>query len=172
MIALIVGHSKKSRGASNKNGGETEFEFNNNFVKSLSELLVVENTVVYRDTYKGLPDKVNELNPSNIISFHCNAFNTRASGSEVLYYNSSVKGKAMASILQTNIVKVLGLSDRGIKAKHSEDRGGYLLKYTKAPCIIVEPFFIDNDKDLQAANDSYTELLNAYINSINEIIAI
>jgi len=57
----------------------------------------------------------------------------------------------MAKILNTQLVKALGLKDRGIKVKTAEDRGGYLLKNIATPCVIAEPFFIDND--LETVND-------------------
>jgi N-acetylmuramoyl-L-alanine amidase len=91
------------------------------------------------------------------------------SGTEVLYYHTSQKGKQMAEILQNHLVTYLGLKDRGIKPKSAEDRGGYLLRYTNAPCVIAEPFFIDNDQDLSVAMLNKSGLADAYIKAIDEI---
>jgi len=76
----------------------------------------------------------------------------------------------MAEILNENLVDALGLNNRGIKPKSAEDRGGYLLKSTSAPCIIAEPFFIDNDSDLKAVTDNRNALIKAYANSIESIV--
>jgi N-acetylmuramoyl-L-alanine amidase len=63
----------------------------------------------------------------------------------------------------------LNLPNRGIKPKTTEDRGGTLLKYTNAPCIIAEPFFIDNDNDLDRALEDLDGLAKAYANAIDEM---
>ncbi|RLA73014.1 MAG: hypothetical protein DRG78_23085, partial [Epsilonproteobacteria bacterium] len=67
------------------------------------------------------------------------------------------------------LVNNLKLADRGVKPKSSEDRGGYLLRYTNAPCIISEPFFIDNDDDLAKAKKKIKGLTSAYAKAINDI---
>ena len=172
MIVLEIGHSKASKGAHNKTFNISEFTFNEELVIDISDKLNnlnIQNSIVYRTNYSDLPNQINQLNPKFVISFHCNAFNTKASGTEMLYYHSSKNGKLMASIFQKNIVDALKLPDRGIKPKHTEDRGGYILKYTDAPCIISEPFFIDNDDDYQLIMDLYPEFLDANVKSILEI---
>ena len=172
-VALVVGHKENSPGASNKKTEMSEYAFNNELAHDISDKLGESGIVceiVYRNEYSKLPFEVNlNVKPDFILSLHCNAFDTRATGTEVLYYHSSVKSKWMAQILQNEIVNALDLRDRGVKAKHTEDRGGYLLRYTEAPCVICEPFFIDNDTDLRAALDHYDELLKAYVTGIEKI---
>lgn len=170
LCALIIGHKKGSPGASNASSGITEFDYNEQLaidIENASTQVAVQR--VYRRTYKTLPEDVNQLNPDFIISLHCNAFNQAASGTEVLYYYRSKKGKQVAHILQTNLVNALALKDRGIKDKRVENRGGFLLKYTNAPCVISEPFFIDNDHDLEIAKSNHEKLVKAHVDAINEI---
>ena len=168
--ALVIGHKKSSPGASNKESGLTEFAFNEKLAMEIeNEINDPSIQRVYRRTYNSLPNDINELNPDFIISLHCNAFNETASGTEVLYYHRSTKGKLMAEILNESLVDALGLSNRGIKPKSAEDRGGYLLKSTAAPCVIAEPFFIDNNSDLKAVNDNRDALIKAYATSIASI---
>jgi len=170
--ALVIGHKQSSQGAYNETYKIHEFEFNEELANVIIgiEFDHVEIHKIYRRTYSSLPNDINELNPDFVISLHCNAFNKKASGSEVLYYHKSEKSKQYANILQKNFVRNLELSDRGIHGKTSEDRGGYLLKNTIAPCIIAEPFFIDNDEDYKIAGiDKYSELLLSYKQSIAEI---
>lgn len=175
-IALIVGHTAESPGASNVDG-TTEFSFNDAQCKLTAERLIqagFEPIIVYRDTYSGLPHKINALDPDLVISFHCNAFNRHASGSEVLHYESSSRGVAFAELLQERTVWLLGLPDRGLKgvnvahAGRAGDRGGLLVRYTYAPCVIWEPFFIDNDYDLSVAMDYRDELCDAVVNATQE----
>jgi len=171
-VALVVGHSKRNQGASNGKLHTTEYAYNEDLALMIAEKLEqlsIEPLIVYRETnYKNLPKEINDKNPDIIISLHCNAYNKRATGSEVLYYYSSKKSSDLAEMLQENIVYSLGLSDRGTKAKSAEDRGGYLLRYTNAPCVIAEPFFIDNTKDLAVGIERKLFLVNSYVLSIQE----
>ncbi len=160
-IAIVVGHSETSQGAINPRTGVTEFEFN----KTLAELLECDfkeiystttnyiPTIVYRKlSYAQLPTAVNLTGADICISLHANAFNGGVEGCETLYYHSSEKGRLLAALVQGEVNSVLGNPNRGMKPKHSEDRGGYLLNQTSMPCIITEPFFIDNDNDYELGN--------------------
>tara|TARA_Y100000782_G_scaffold43039_1_gene48115 strand:+ start:319 stop:861 length:543 start_codon:yes stop_codon:yes gene_type:complete len=168
--ALVIGHKKNSPGAVNPTDGLSEFVFNEELAKAIeSRVRGVFVQRVYRRTYSSLPEDINELEPDFIVSLHCNAFNRSATGTEVLYYHRSKTGKKIAEVLQNKLVDALGLTDRGIKAKSSEDRGGYLLKKTDAPCLIAEPFFIDNDDDLLTAQRHMGALIDAYTLAIEEM---
>ena len=172
LCALVIGHKKSSPGAVNERAGLTEFDFNEDLaIRIEKKVKKTEVQRIYRKTYKELPDDINTLDPDFIVSLHCNAFNGRASGTEVLYYHKSEEGKKMAEILLDHLVEHLKLPNRGIKPKTAEDRGGPLLRYTKAPCVIAEPFFIDNDSDLSRAqeDEDIDELAAAYAKAIEEI---
>jgi|AntAceMinimDraft_10_1070366.scaffolds.fasta_scaffold32417_3 N-acetylmuramoyl-L-alanine amidase len=182
--ALVIGHEHLSQGARNVKFNLTEFNFNTRLVKKIIEeykvrqrntniiqkdIDVLELREVYRTTYRDLPDILNNLDPDFTISFHANAFNNYTSGTETLYYHSSAFGLGIARIIQSNVVFHLGLRDRGIKPKHSEERGGYLLRYTNAPTVITEPFFIDNDIDCYIVKERFESLVDAYLLSLDEI---
>jgi N-acetylmuramoyl-L-alanine amidase len=168
--ALVIGHKKASSGAVNKESGVSEFEFNDRLsvdIESNIEDVTVQR--IYRRTYQELPGDINAYEPDFIISLHCNAYDKNTSGTEVLYYHRSMPSKKIAEILLKHLVEGLNLPNRGIKARNSEDRGGYLLRYTAAPCIIAEPFFIDNDDDYRIALENREKLINSYVNAISEI---
>ena len=170
--ALVVGHSSRSQGAINVSTGKTEFIFNSELADDIRCRLKstnIEIDIVFRDKYRDLPGKINAYKPDFIISLHCNAFNMEASGTEVLYYHKSKTGHMIARVLHENLVDALELNNRGIKPKTSEDRGGFLLRYTHAPCVIAEPFFIDNNHDLDQAKIQYEWLVKAYADSILQI---
>lgn len=172
-IALVVGHKKEKPGAVSYYYNISEYQFNNRLVHNVKKQLDILNfadiQIVYRRTYTSLPYDLNNLNPLFTISFHCNAFNTRASGHEVLYYHSSVDGMHIANILNNSFNNYIPvLNDRGIKPRKESDRGGYLLKYTNHPCIISEPFFIDNDSDLEYIIDHNNHLIAAYVDAIRD----
>jgi len=170
-VGLIVGHKETAPGACNKTYNICEYQFNNLLAHDIhSELKekhpAIDVIIIYRKTYKTLPDDVNQLKPDFCISLHCNAFDTKAGGTEVLYYHTSKSGKVLAEILHNKLVAALGLKNRKIQGKSSEDRGGYLLRYTNMPCVISEPFFIDNDMEYKTIVSKYDELVNAYVDSI------
>jgi len=171
--ALVIGHKKASPGAVNPTSGTTEFVFNEKLAMDIEEQAKgVYIQRVYRRTQLSLPGDINDFDPDFVVSLHCNAHDRTASGSEVLYHHRSVKGREIAEILLAQLVAALGLRSRGIKPKTAEDRGGFLLKETKAPCIIAEPFFIDNDNDLEAALSNRDALVKAYAFAIEAIAEI
>ena len=172
--ALVIGHKKTSQGAHNEKYNISEFDFNDKLTQQIGNHPDIVNSNIevnriYRRTYNQLPHDINEYNPDFIISLHCNAFNKKASGSEVLYYHKSKMGKKIADILNKQF-KSLPNNNRGIRPKSAEDRGGYLLMNTNAPCIIAEPFFIDNDTDYNnVVIYSNEKLITAYVKAIIEI---
>ena len=111
---------------------------------------------------------LNKIGYDVIISLHCNAYNGYANGTEVLYWNTSKKGQVLAQALQENIVNTLGLTDRGLKPIKNGDRGAYLLRETDAPCVIIEPFFIDNENDFKVGKEKKDEYAVAIVEAINK----
>jgi N-acetylmuramoyl-L-alanine amidase len=170
LCALVIGHKKSSFGASNDETGLNEFDFNDDLairIEKKAQKTRIQR--IYRRTYRELPDDINALDPHFVLSLHCNAYNGQTSGTEVLYYHKSKVGESIAKILQRHLLDFLGLRDRGIKEKTAEDRGGYLLRYTKAPCVIAEPFFIDNDQDLAKAQENLEGLAGVCARAIDEM---
>jgi N-acetylmuramoyl-L-alanine amidase len=75
-----------------------------------------------------------------VISFHLNAYNSTASGVEVCYYDKH----NLAARISAQLSKDIGWRDRG--AKQRKDLA--VLKRTKAPAILLELGFIDNENDM------------------------
>ena len=170
LCALVIGHKKRSPGAKNAKANLSEFDFNEDLALRIeTRVMKAEVQRIYRRTYEELPDDINLLEPDFILSLHCNAFDGKVSGTEVLHYHRSEKGKRMAEIALDHLVEHLKLRNRGIKPRTAEDRGGYLLRYTEAPCVIAEPFFIDNDNDLARAREDVDGLAGTYAAAIEDI---
>jgi len=175
---LIVGHKANHPGACNKKYNICEYQFNDQLACDIYDYLKEKKSkvsiqIIRRQTYQGLPFDVNNYEPDFCVSLHCNAahpdYTGKWNGTETLYYHTSKRGKLMAEILQKNIVGVLGFRDRGILPRKTEDRGGYLLRYTDMPCVITEPFFIDNNNAYKTVIERYDKLVQAYVKSIEEI---
>ncbi|MED0939616.1 N-acetylmuramoyl-L-alanine amidase [Bacillus mobilis] len=75
-----------------------------------------------------------------VISFHLNAYNGTANGVEVCYYDQ----QALAAKVSAQLSKDIGWSNRGAK----ERKELYVLANTKAPAILIELGFIDNEADM------------------------
>ncbi len=79
-----------------------------------------------------------------------------------MYYYLSHTSKALALALQGSLVGCLQLRDRGVVGVKDSGRGAHLLKNTNVPCLIAEPFFIDNDSDLKRAHERFENLARSY----------
>ena len=174
-VALVIGHSEVAQGAVNEEIHLSEWQYNFPMVRRLwtrlTQINEVEPLIIERDLpndYDGLPLLINSLLPDFILSFHCNAVeNKLISGSEVLFYDGSIHGATLAEAIEA-CHRILGVRTRGIRARRRGDRGGYLLYHTKAPCVIVEPFFISNTNDLKQGLKYQDRLIECYARAIND----
>jgi N-acetylmuramoyl-L-alanine amidase len=114
--------------------------------------------------------EVKEANSSDAdiaVSFHINAGG--GDGFEVYYYNSSNKGKKLATLCE-KYVKELGQNSRGLKS------GNHLhfIKKTTMTSVLVESFFIDNKKDKCIGDtlDEQTAFGIAYAKAILEHLGV
>ena len=168
-IGIIVGHEPTKSGATS--GTESEYSFNNKLAPQIATQLMLagdfEPVIIYRaHGYNELPKEVNKTGVDIAISLHCNAFNTKTSGCEVLYYGTSSNSRKLASALQHTLVVALGNKSRGAKGITAGDRGGSLLQKTSMPCVISEAFFIDNQEELANANKKLDKLAKAYADAV------
>lgn len=164
-VAIVIGHGpKRDKGAENFDG-TTELDWNTdlaNCIKSaIGDRLRVD--IVRRVTERVQPViQTNNTGADMTVELHLNSFNGKASGTEMIYYPASSKGKTLATLLQDAAVKTLKLPDRGIKGPQGGGRGMAFLRKTRMPAVIVESFFIDNNKDLLTGNKNKATLANAY----------
>ena len=82
----------------------------------------------------------NEWGADLFVSIHCNAFNGKARGTEVLVYSLKSKSVDTAKKIKDAIVKNLGTIDRGVKERPDL----CVLRKTSMPALLVETAFIDN----------------------------
>lgn len=80
------------------------------------------------------------------ISFHCNsAGNKLATGTEVFYRDE--KDKILAEKLQSTLLNVLGLRDRGLKTESQSQHPRLAVMEFPGPVALVELGFISNEAD-------------------------
>ena len=191
-ILLDIGHggSKKSTGgkvirdfgAVSQSYKTDEFHWNENFVKNYLIPEFLSNNLEYEIVLRkaGTEELVSDLNKASktgdiILSFHLNS-DIKASGTEVLYWETSVNGKKLAGLLQKKLTEVLKLPDRGIKGRrkplNSKDalnqRGWTMFKNTKIPFVMMESFFITNNKDMETGNKNIAAMAKAVTEAVLE----
>ncbi|MCR6845202.1 N-acetylmuramoyl-L-alanine amidase [Bacillus sp. IBL03825] len=79
-----------------------------------------------------------------VISFHLNAYDGKANGVEVCYYDQ----QALAAKVSAQLSKDIGWANRGAKERRYGNERLYVLAETKAPAILIELGFIDNESDM------------------------
>jgi N-acetylmuramoyl-L-alanine amidase len=99
------------------------------------------------------------------ISCHANSCDRTSNpvGCEVIYLGGSSKSESLAENVDSEIAK-LGFKDRSAKA---DVRGLYELRHTNMPAIIIEPFFISSQADVDLWNSVGAENLgNAIVKGL------
>ena len=154
IIGIDGGHGFNTNGKRTPNlpNGRVirEWEFNHPTARFLkTELEALGHTIIMlsdTDIDTSLPLRVKKANDNNvdlIVSIHYNAYKGiwgSHGGIETLYCENSVKGQALANLVQREVIQTSNLRDRGVKARSDL----YLLNKTIAPAILIECGFMDN----------------------------
>lgn len=169
-VVVNVGHGGGDPGAVNNLLSVTEYDYNKKLRDALVPMLKSQGhhvDVVMQDA-RGVgyvAGMCNALNPEVVVSLHSNASeNLKATGTETLYWHTSEKGKKLATAVQNQMVKALGLPSRGVKARDNLS----VLQKTNCPAIIVEPFFISNANDYKVAMEKLPQLAQAIAEGVSE----
>ena len=146
-IFVNAGHAVNGTDYGACGNGLREAEVNKKIAIKLCELLMNDNhSVTYFQQTKSVNDVWQFENKSSYditISVHCNSFNSTSQGHEVLYYPTPSNGQKLAQAIQTELVKTVGLRDRGVKPR----KDLCVLTYTKSIVVIVETAFISNPNE-------------------------
>lgn len=118
----------------------------------------------------------NKHNLDLVISIHLNSFSdAKSNGTEVLYYKTNAKGKEYATALSKAISDALGTKNRGAVPKTNEI---YIIKNTKATCVLLECLFVSNAEDSKKYNAEKIAVAvasyfgyKAELTGVNEIIS-
>lgn len=183
-VAIIIGHSKFKQGARNKTSGVTEFMFNKDIANMFLIDVLFQGFMYDFARYKlriferkisitKMTSRVNKWKPDIVISLHCNAFDTTASGTEAILqidqHDMSNEFFKHVNSLVKYIAKEFRIKNRGIVFRTSTEAGGYML--SKLECenkALIEPFFIDNDKNFKKFSSkdgkrAYFKILKLFI---------
>jgi N-acetylmuramoyl-L-alanine amidase len=174
-VAIVLGHHKNKKGAFSEYFKQREWDFYNEVLNCSFQNNIFyhdENISGYTSRIKNTANKLNKIDFDLVIELHFNsAVDSRANGCETLYYFASKKGKQYAQKFSNLVNKRTGIKLRngGVKSlANRNDRGFASVYYTKAPTIMIEPFFGNNSMDCAKiqSHDNMAKILDEYINSL------
>jgi len=174
--AVIIGHTARAPGAKsdflrneNNPNGMHEYPFNSLLAPHVAtrlRTLGIDAEVFTRDGggIEGAYEASEAWGADCTVELHFNSAATRqATGTETLIHRiAGLSTYALASSVQAEMVKALGLKDRGVKTTaDTNGRGEANLSQIAEPSIIVEPFFGSNPNDCAAAMERFERLAEA-----------
>lgn len=156
MVGVCVGHSRSGDDGAESVTGETEWHYNREVGKYLTDALLARGVAsVLIDSYGGsnygaaMADVARQLKAAKAtlaLELHFNCADGTAKGFEYLYASSAGKKLAVRLSNVHGINGRVGSPSRGIKDASSDRGSGFLLK-TSCPAVICEPFFGDNAEE-------------------------
>jgi len=170
--AIVVGHDVSEQGAVSKILDMTEYRYN----CKVADVLCKDFDVYYRDSkkrgYKAKMDElarqVNHLNYDYVIELHFNKYDGKANneghGCEAVIFPSNKKSRELSNKILNEISKDFGVFNRGVKEHGATERGYGFLSKIKSNCIILEPFFGDENEALKFLD------FEKYANCLKEIL--
>lgn len=177
-VALVLGHSRGAPGARLLQTAIHEWHWNAELLPRLRDELAARGVEAlaferldgsYETAMRQLCDAINATNPDLVVELHFNG--GTQSGAEVLHWPGSARGREAAERLSQAVADAIGIRNRGAVAQarswataelvdgHLVPAGPplWILCLTRAPAVIVEPFFGGNPVEAHkatAARDS------------------
>lgn len=171
LIGICVGHSRKGDSGASSASGASEWTYN----QKVAEILRLEleknniNSVVftkydgtgYTGAMMWLCAQLGLLKVDFAVELHFNCADTGAArGFEFLYWRTSKKGQAIASVFQQTFKNKFPENlSRGSKGLSKEDRGGLFVRLPSMPAVILEPFFGSNTREWEIFGSEYGQKL-------------
>jgi N-acetylmuramoyl-L-alanine amidase len=163
-LGIIVGHESRAQGAPSPWLGTHEYPWNSDLAAIMMAVETpLECKVFFRDGVgiAGAYAASDDWGSDVTVELHFNySDNENATGTGILYYPGSKRGRQFAGILYREISGVLGLREwpRGsggiatpFEASGQARRGQTSLAAGRAPATLLEPFFGSNERDSAAA---------------------
>lgn len=175
-IAYLIGHHEKDKGALSKYFGLREWDFYKKVIESMGCVNIFfhdSNISGYTSRIKNTASKINKVDFDLVIELHFNsAVHYSANGCETLYYYRSEKSKNYAKLFSKVVTEETGIKSRngGLKAlTNRKDRGFASVYYTKAPTILIEPFFGSNEEDCKKINspENMARIIKKFVSQCN-----
>ncbi len=187
-LAIQVGHTKGT-GALGF-GGVPEYDYNTKVMQEMKrlapfyciELLVTDRdpALSYSRAARKTAAKIKEFGAELCLELHFNAASPAAKGCEILYFWRSKKSKLAAECFSDELsplmdqLKIPMRGNGGARSlwyrsanreKAYSGRGGYYAWVTPCACLILEPFFGSNRREMETMSkpDNITRLAAKYL---------
>ncbi len=170
-LAVVVGHTLKSPGAWSPFLNVSERQWNDVVAKHILRLAPDEAAVFYRDGQgvAGAYAEAWQWGCDAVVELHFNsAANPVAHGTETLWQQP--ESEALAKAVQADMVKMLGLRDRGAKQPWQGRGSASLTALSGIPSIIVEPFFGSNARDCAVVAGKQDAIAMAIIEGARSVL--
>lgn len=165
-LGVVVGHTKNKPGAFSETMNVHEYKWNSDLGKKIEPHANanLEIKTFFRDGHgiAGAYREADQWGADLTVELHFNSSdNVTATGTGVLYFPGSARGRRWAGLLRDQIGQVLGLPDwpRGtggvvtpFQASGVQERGKASLGAGRAPAALIEPFFGSNPNDCAVAS--------------------
>ena len=150
--AIIVGHNAKEKGYYSHFLQAHEFDFYGTMEDELREIatLYYHNPIIssYMLRMQDTARRINQHDYDLVLSLHFNSFNSKANGSEGLYFHTNERGRNYANIFSSMMNEEMGYRTREPKPlSEPRQRGYFEVQTPRATTLILEPFFGDNEQD-------------------------
>lgn len=165
-LAIVVGHNARAPGAVRRDTGETEFHWNSGLAEMIEAAAKdgypeIDVKTFFRTAGSGYRAEIRRVYAETdawgadaTCELHFNSHhNSSATGTETLSSGSSASLR-FCEALQDEMLKALGLKDRGEKIVRT-GRGSYSLICGRAPAALIEPFFGSSPKGLAATDEDH-----------------
>ena len=109
-------------------------------------------------------DRAEAQDCTHFISLHCNAGESRATGTETYYRDAADKN--FASVVQKATMETLGLKDRGLKTEHDSQHSRLaIFDFDGAACLLELGFISNkNDRDKMLSRDNRIKFAEKMVN--------
>lgn len=182
MIYLIAGHHNNDSGATAQHSvglikeSELTKELRDLIYSYLTHIEKIDELFIKRDNDNTTLNKlINDLNKvvtvnDLVVDIHFNAFNGKATGTEIIIPTISSKiEKELSALIAEHTSEILNINNRGVKTEKDTARGRIGILKGKGNRILLEICFMDNPKDFtQYQINKYilaakiAELINEY----------
>ena len=170
--AIVVGHDVSQQGAVSKILDMTEYRYN----CKVADVLCKDFDLYYRDPKKRnynskMDELARQLNVKNydfVIELHFNKYDGKANneghGCESVIFPKNLKSRDLSEKILDKISKKFNIKNRGVEEHGKGERGYGFLSKIKSNCIILEPFFGDENEALKFLD------FEKYANCLKEIL--
>jgi len=150
-VAFVVGHHNKAKGFHSPIiGDEYDFWFYyaQAYLKKLGKVFLHnENNSSYSGRQVEMAEKTKDFDL--VFELHFNAHNEHAEGAHAMYYAKSTTGRMLAFKFTELMQKRMNIEqDYNFPVSSSSTRGGQFILKQKPTALLLEPFFADNENDV------------------------